>query len=245
LFDQTFVDTRAQTHKPWTVAASLALQLIFVAAALLAPLSRVAVLERPESVPVWLPLQTIKRPLESEERSMPRTAETTRPVFQLSRLQSPTTIPKRIDMAPDAPGIPDAAVSASTGTSLLESLTGTSLGTGIQPPPLTQAVSPKLTPPPVPILVTGGVQSAKLVFGPRPAYPPLARDTRTQGVVKIQAVIGRDGSIRNLQVLSGPPLLIGAAMAAVQQWRYQPTLLNGQAVEVLTEIDVNFVIRDN
>jgi protein TonB len=238
-----FVDTHAQTRRPWTVAASLALQTIVVAAALLAPLSRVAVLQRPEIVPVWLPRQTIKRPLEAEARPLPGAAAIMRPVFQLSRLQMPTTIPKRIDMTPDAPGISDAVLSISAGSSLLESLNGTLLERGIRPPPpVAPAVSPKLTPPAGPIRVTGGVQLAKLVFGPKPAYPPLARATRTQGVVKIQAVIGRDGSIRNLQVLSGPPLLIGAAMEAVQRWRYQPTLLNSQPVEVLTEIDVNFTI---
>jgi protein TonB len=58
----------------------------------------------------------------------------------------------------------------------------------------------------------------------------------------LQAIIGRDGSIRNLQVLSGPPLLINVAREAVQQWRYQPTLLNGEPVEVITEIDVNFTM---
>jgi protein TonB len=93
-----------------------------------------------------------------------------------------------------------------------------------------------------PVRVGGGVQSAKLVFGPRPAYPHTALITRTQGTVRIQAIIGRDGSISNLQVLSGHPLLIEAARQAVQQWRYRPTLLNGEPVEVITEIDVNFTI---
>jgi len=60
--------------------------------------------------------------------------------------------------------------------------------------------------------------------------------------VKIQALIGRDGIIRNLQVVSGPPLLIAAAVAAVQQWRYKPTLLNAEPVEVITEIDVTFTL---
>jgi protein TonB len=86
------------------------------------------------------------------------------------------------------------------------------------------------------------VQSAKLIFGPKPAYPRIALTTRTQGVVKIQALIGRDGVIRNLQAVSGPELLIVAAMDAVRQWRYQPTLLNSEPVEVITEIDVNFTL---
>jgi protein TonB len=65
---------------------------------------------------------------------------------------------------------------------------------------------------------------------------------RSQGVVKMEAIIATNGSIRNLRVLSGPPLLVDAAREAVRQWRYQPTLLNGIAVDVLTEIDVNFAL---
>jgi protein TonB len=103
-------------------------------------------------------------------------------------------------------------------------------------------VKPAPPAPTAPVRVSGGVQSAKLVFGPKPSYPHTALITRTQGIVRIQAVIGRDGSISNLQVISGHPLLIEAARQAVQQWRYQPTLLGGQPVEVITEIDVNFTL---
>ena len=241
MFDQTFVNTHAQTRRPWTVAASLLLQTALVAVAFLAPLMHIAALERPGSVPVWVPLQTLKRPLEPAAKSLPRTQAITRPVFQLARLQAPLTIPKRIDMTPDAPGLPDAPVSVTPGSSLLALLPGTAIQPA--PPSVAPVAGPKPTPPSAPIRVTGGVQSAKLVFGPKPAYPPIARATRTQGVVKIQAVIGRDGAIRNLQVVSGPPLLINVAIEAVQQWRYQPTLLNGQPVEVITEIDVNFTIN--
>jgi protein TonB len=86
------------------------------------------------------------------------------------------------------------------------------------------------------------VQEAKLIDGPRPAYPTIAKTTRTQGLVRIQAIIAVDGTIRNLKVISGPPLLVNAAVEAVSRWRYQPTLLSGNAVEVITEIDVNFTL---
>ena len=87
------------------------------------------------------------------------------------------------------------------------------------------------------------MQSAKLVNQPRPAYPPLARQARIQGTVRLEAVISKDGAIQNLEVVSGHPLLIQSALAAVQQWRYQPTLLNGAPVEVITTIDVNFTLQ--
>jgi protein TonB len=82
------------------------------------------------------------------------------------------------------------------------------------------------------------------VSQPKPVYPPLAKAARVQGTVSFQAVIGTDGTVRNLQLISGPPLLVQAAMMAVQQWVYEPTLLNGKPVEVITTIDVNFTLQD-
>ena len=84
------------------------------------------------------------------------------------------------------------------------------------------------------------MQQANLIKQPKPLYPPLAKAARVQGTVKFQATISKDGTIENLQLLSGPPLLVQAAMDAVKQWRYQPTLLNGDPVDVDTEIDVIF-----
>lgn len=107
--------------------------------------------------------------------------------------------------------------------------------------------SPEL-PPPAPgvkrITIGGNVQSSKLVQQPRPVYPPLAKQARIMGVVKLQAVINADGTMKNLAVISGHPLLIPAALEAVRQWVYAPTLLNGEPVEVVTQIDVNFTLAD-
>ena len=88
----------------------------------------------------------------------------------------------------------------------------------------------------------GNVQSAKLTAQPKPVYPPLARQARIQGTVRLEADISKDGTIENLKVISGHPLLIQAALDAVKQWRYQPTLLNGVPVEVVTTVDVNFTL---
>jgi protein TonB len=77
----------------------------------------------------------------------------------------------------------------------------------------------------------------------KPPYPPLARQARIQGTVKFNAVIGKDGRIQNLTLVSGHPLLVAAAQQAVQQWVYRPTLLNGEPVDVITTIDVNFTLN--
>ena len=79
-----------------------------------------------------------------------------------------------------------------------------------------------------------------LIYKVQPIYPPLARAARIQGTVMLRAVISRTCTIENLQVVSGPPLLVRAAMDAVLQWRYRPYVLNGDPVEVETQVTVNF-----
>jgi TonB family protein len=92
------------------------------------------------------------------------------------------------------------------------------------------------------IQVGGNVQQTKLIQQPRPAYPPQAKEAGIQGLVRMNAVIGTDGHMKSLNVVSGDPALVPPAMEAVRQWVYQPTLLNGEPVEVATTIDVNFTL---
>ncbi len=86
----------------------------------------------------------------------------------------------------------------------------------------------------------GEVQHANLVHQVKPLYPRSAIIMRVHGAVILEAMIDREGRVEGLRVLSGHPLLVPAACEAVQQWRYRPTLLNGQPVEVLTQVTVNF-----
>ncbi len=116
-----------------------------------------------------------------------------------------------------------------------------SVPTAAPPPPPPPPAAPKPVTPQR-IRVGGNVQQAKLIRQPKPVYPPLAKQARISGVVKLNAIIGKDGTIQNLTVASGHPLLVPAAMEAVKQWVYQPTLLNGEPVEVVTQIDVNFTL---
>ena len=96
---------------------------------------------------------------------------------------------------------------------------------------------------PQPIRVGGNVQNANLISKVDPPYPPLARESRIQGMVRLNTVIGIDGHVHNLQLVSGHPLLAAAAMQAAEQWVYKPTLLNGYPVQVITTIDINFTLQ--
>lgn len=88
------------------------------------------------------------------------------------------------------------------------------------------------------------MEQARLIEHIKPIYPLLAIQTRTQGVVVLHAIIGKDGEVAELQLISGHPLLVRAAMEAVRQWRYRPTLLNGEPVEVDTTITVTFRLTE-
>jgi protein TonB len=109
------------------------------------------------------------------------------------------------------------------------------------PPPPKEAPKP---PTPSRIRVGGNVQAANISKMVRPTYPPLAKQARIQGTVRFNAIIAKDGTIQNLQVVSGHPLLIPSATDAVRQWIYKPTLLNNEPVEVQTQIDVNFTLSN-
>ena len=92
------------------------------------------------------------------------------------------------------------------------------------------------------IRVGGNVQERNLIKRVDPVYPALAIQAKIQGVVRFNVIVAKDGTVRNLQLVSGHPLLIPAAQEAVRQWAYRPTLLNGAPVEVQTSVDVNFAL---
>jgi periplasmic protein TonB len=92
------------------------------------------------------------------------------------------------------------------------------------------------------VRVSQGVTQGLLVRKIQPNYPPLARQARIQGSVLLQAEISKDGTIENLHLISGHPMLAPAAIEAVKQWKYKPYILNGEPVEVETQITVNFTL---
>jgi periplasmic protein TonB len=102
---------------------------------------------------------------------------------------------------------------------------------------------PLLTPQPAPArIAVSQMQLGNVISQTRPIYPPMAIQTRQEGTVILRAVIDRSGQITSVQVLGGPALLQRAAKEAVQQWRYRPYILNGQPIEVETQITVNFIL---
>ncbi len=112
----------------------------------------------------------------------------------------------------------------------------------VTPPPPAPQKPPAVKKETEPLRVSQGVQEAKLIHKVMPVYPRLAVQTHQFGTVRLVAVIGKDGHMRDIQVVSGPLFLVRAAVEAVKQWVYKPTLLNGDAVEVIAPITVNFTL---
>jgi len=247
MFEQTFVQTQSQTRKPWTVAVSLSVQCLAVAVLLLIPLLHPETLRmpgpsQPHLIRTWIdqppvpPQKPTARSVEIHTLSAPRT------LFVPPSLH--TTVGQAIAIDIPSGDAEPAAWSGPAGAGI-----GSPLVIAGTLPPRIDAVKSAAQPtakPTVtgPLKISSGIEGAKLVFGPHPVYPPLAKAARSQGIVRLEAIIAADGSIRNLRVVSGPPLLINAALDAVKQWRYQPTLLNGTPVEVITEIEVNFSLTN-
>jgi len=90
------------------------------------------------------------------------------------------------------------------------------------------------------IRVSGPVEAGKCTHCPPPSYPALARQAHVQGVVQLDAVIGTNGKVKSVQLVSGHPLLSGAAMQAVRGWQYKPTVIDGAPAEVETTVSVTF-----
>jgi periplasmic protein TonB len=157
-------------------------------------------------------------------------------------LRTPTKIPKKVQMIKEDEAPPPVMASTGVVGGVPGGVPGGSMG-GVMGSILssTPVAVPKIATPQR-VRVSSGVQSGLLIRKVPPAYPPLARQARIQGSVLLQAQISKEGNIENLQLISGHPMLAPAAIEAVKQWKYKPYLLNGEPVEVETQVQVNFTL---
>ncbi|HEV2687283.1 MAG TPA: TonB family protein, partial [Bryobacteraceae bacterium] len=157
-------------------------------------------------------------------------------------LRTPTKIPKKVEMIKEEEAPPPAMATTGVVGGVPGGVPGGSMG-GVIGSVLssTPVAVPKIATPQR-VRVSSGVSSGLLIRKVSPTYPPLARQARIQGTVVLQAQISKDGSIQNLQLISGHPMLAPAAIEAVKQWKYKPYLLNGEPVEVETQVQVNFTL---
>ena len=223
-----------RSHRGWTALVSFGLQALGVAMLLVSPLIYTQGLPAIHLVSPGVPIGRAPGPPPESPHAH---AGHVRPII-VHGFFAPTSVPAGVkpdDGAPveeEAPPCLECVPGAIGGGSDLNPVTNL-IGTNpIVPPP---PPAPVAHPPRISHMMEGN-----LIYRVQPAYPPLARAARIQGTVQLRAIISRTGTIENLQVISGHPMLVGAALDAVRQWRYRPYLLNGDPVEVETQVTVNF-----
>jgi protein TonB len=249
MFEQSLTETKRPRSAALTL--SLAAQITLIGSALLVPLIWTQRLQLELTVPHYtLPspkitdfvkIVAVERVARESFATSPalsapvvnaRPSFTIRPLSEVMAGGGPTTLL-------DAPALSNADGIAVPGW------IGDSSPTRGLPVPQVKASLPKSVPPPAekprtPMRVSEGVQQAKLIKQVMPVYPALAKQARVAGTVRLLAVISRDGTIQDLKLMAGHPLLVQAAIDAVKQWTYRPTMLNNEPVEVITTIEVNF-----
>jgi len=225
---------KKNTNKRWTVVLSTLVQTVILGVLVLIPLIHTEALpQKMLAIPLVAPPPPPPPP---PHPASPTGARRVR-VIRSEAWHQPSIIPTIADVltAPDTPPevIDDAPVNGA-----FSDIPGQGIIVNN---------APSLPPPPRPTAPTrikqgGVVTAASILSQTRPVYPALARQARIQGSVVLHAIIGRDGRVAQLEVMSGHPLLVLAALDAVKQWLYKPTLLNGDAVEVDTTITVTFIM---
>jgi len=236
LLESSSVST-STTNKSWTVLASGVLQSACLVMLILVPLFYTRALPKVMLNTTFLPSSfAAPVPIASTNAAMKAKQPGTRLTFIRGVLHQPYRIPDQVSVFAESALPPDPVIGVqSAGNAnnfdLLTNFRNSASSVSSPPPALVGRIK-----------LGGIVQAAKIIDQPQPVYPRLAVIARVQGNVMMHAIIGRDGSVSELQVISGHPLLVQAALDAVKRWRYQPTLLNGEAVEVDTTITVSFVL---
>ncbi len=244
MFEQSVILENPQKAS-WTFVVATSLELLAITALIVTPLFFIAPPKMPpppRTLARYLPHVKLVR---VEQSNLPheRVISHNRLNWSTLKLVAPVRIPHGVTNLTDLQ--PVALAEAGDSVSGLRDGLASSFGENlpqIAPPP---QPAPKPQPQSSGLLhVSQGVQEAKLIHRVMPRYPPLAIQTREFGTVHLVAIIGKDGHVSSVQVLDGPVFLRQAAVEAIKQWIYKPTLLNGEPVEVLAPIDVHFTLSN-
>jgi protein TonB len=242
MFEDSLVESggRIKTKRGATTAISFVLEILFLGVLVLLPLIFTEALPR-QQLMTFLVAPPPPPPPPPPPAAAPVIVKKIQSELDNGQLRTPTAIPKKIQMIKEDEAPPNAGPAGVVGGvpgGVPGGAMGGVLGSVMSSVP--SAVPKAATPQRV--RVSQGVSQGLLIHKVQPQYPPLARQARIQGVVVLQALIGKDGMIQNLHVVSGHPMLTNSALEAVKEWRYKPYYLNGEPVEVETTINVNFTL---
>jgi periplasmic protein TonB len=221
----------ATSQTPKWMLLTLTVNLTVVVALIAIPLIN------PESLPARLLQRALLAPppvLAVQPQAHTQPAASMQTVSLRNPYAAPIILPTRINTDPVPPFQSTTLLNPMPGGVVGSDLPSTALFHTDPPPAVHPAASPARVP------VSGGVIEGFLVYRSTPSYPPMAKTARVSGTVVLAATISKSGTIENLRVLTGHPMLIQSAIEAVKTWRYRPYLLNNQPVEVETTINVVF-----
>lgn len=248
MFEDSLLESGGKNSKlkrrgPWATLLSFAIQAGLVGVLVLIPLIYTEALPK-QQLMGYLVAPPPPPPPPPPPAATPAPVKVAKPTTEIDNgeLKAPTAIPKKIamlkdDEPPASSGVVGGVVGGVPGGQA-GGVVGGVLGSIVSAAPT--AVPKAATP--TRVKVSAGVTSGYLIRKIQPLYPPLAKQARISGSVVLQAVISKDGSIQQLRVVSGHPMLVQSALDAVKQWRYKPYILNGEPVEVDTQVTVNFTL---
>jgi len=256
MFETATLTYGSGSKRVWGTFAGMTGQILLVTCAVLAPMISPSVLPRA----TWIDGLAAPGPPQPPPPNLPAIRPNPGHVLRtLHELITPGWIPPtpRIIIDPvetvpanSEPGVPG-GIAQGRGGGVVGSPFLESILSSVRPPvPVVRPPEPVATAPPVKVPATvkppriSALELAHPISRGEPAYPVLARQMRVSGVVELRGVLGTDGRIHELRVLSGHPLLVKAAVDAVLRWVYAPTVLNGQAVEVEAPILVTFRLKE-
>jgi protein TonB len=243
MFEDSLIESggKLKTKRGWTSIVSFGIQVVIVGVMILIPLIFTEAL--PKGTTMFMLVAPPPPPPPPPPAAAPvKVVKQIQTDIVNGELRTPTKIPNKVKIIKEDEAPPPAMASAGVQGGVPGGVPGGSMG-GVMGSILsaTPTVAPKIATPQR-VRVSSGVSTGMLVRKVPPAYPPLARQARIQGTVILQATISKEGSIENLQLISGHPMLAPAAIEAVKQWKYKPYLLNGEPVEVETQVQVNFTL---
>src|SRR5579863_10218063 len=240
MFEDSLLESggRLRTKRGMTTTISFVLQICLVGVLVLIPLLYTEALPK-QQLMTFLVAPPPPPPPPPPPAAVPqRVVKVVQTDIINGELRTPTKIPKKVEMIKEEEAPPPVMASAGVVGGVPGGVPGGQMGGVISSTPV--AVPKVATPQRV--RVSQGVSQGLLIHRVQPMYPPLARQARIQGTVVLQAEISKDGSIENLRLISGHPMLAPSAIEAVRQWRYKPYFLNGEPVAVETQITVNFTL---
>ncbi len=242
MFEDSLLESggRLKTKRGWTTSIGLILQVGFLVVMVLIPLIFTEALPK-QQLMTFLVAPPPPPPPPPPPAAVVHVVKQIQTDIVNGALRTPTKIPQKIQMIKEDEAPPAMASSGVVG-GVPGGIPGGQMGGVIGGIISSTPVAVPKVATPQRVRVSQGVSQGLLVRRVNPTYPPLARQARIQGQVVLHAVISKDGSIEGLTLISGHPMLAPAAIDAVKQWKYKPYLLNGEPVEVDTEVFVNFTL---